>query len=87
MEISEYPRNKGRWLFDFSFTVGKPEVFGLKAIQDPQWESRGCGCCRYPSPDKTHTRTTPLVMAGFLLSTYMGDMSGQINPSDRGGDS
>ena len=29
-------------------------------------------------PTKTHTRTTLLVMAGFLLSTYMGDMSGQI---------
>ena len=34
--------------------VGKPEVYGLKAIQDPQGKSRGRGC-RYPSPGKTFT--------------------------------
>ena len=70
MEISEYPRNTWRWLFDFSFTVGKPEVFGLKAIQDPQGESRGRGCCRYPSPDKNPYTHHP-VNNGEIFIEYL----------------
>ena len=42
----------------------KPEVFGLRAIQDPHEESRG-RCCRYPSPDKT------IVLENINLYSYV----------------
>ena len=35
--------------------VGKPDAYRLRAIQDPQGESRGRGC-RYRSPDKQSPR-------------------------------
>ena len=55
--------------------VGKPEAVlaGLRAIQDPQGESRGRGC-RYRSPDKTFT---PSAMAGFFIATKSGEHSRQ----------
>ena len=53
MEISEYPRNTGRWLFDFSFTVGKPEVFGLKPYRTRKGKAWGADVVAIHLPKKT----------------------------------